>query len=89
MSSAVVVGDHRHELDEPLVADMGGHDELEPMTVLLHRGPAPGGHIGPAIAAGTGSPNEDAQIGRHLSPFRPEVVVDDLHRMPLEERPDM
>ncbi|MFD7447252.1 hypothetical protein [Streptomyces sp. NPDC059909] len=85
MSSAVVVGDHRHELDEPLVADVGGHDELKSMTVLLHRGPAPSGHIGPAVAAGTGTYNENSQIGHHRSPFRPEVVVDDLHRVPLDK----
>lgn len=85
----MVVRDHRHELDEPLVADVCGHDELKPMTVFLHRSPAPGGHIGPTVAAGTGPHDENTQVGNRLSPFRPEVVVDDLHRMSLEERPDM
>ncbi|MFD5258414.1 hypothetical protein ACFWM5_37065 [Streptomyces bobili] len=89
VSSAVVVGDHPHELDEPLVADVGGHDELGTVTVLLHRGPAPGGHVGPAVAAGTGAHDENTQIGHHRPPLRPEVVVDDLHGVPPEERPDM
>lgn len=76
-------------LDEPLVADVGGHDERKATTSLLHRGPTPSGHIGPAVAAGTGTHHENAQIGHHRSPFRPEVVVDDLDGVPLEERPDM
>ncbi|MFG3384182.1 hypothetical protein [Streptomyces sp. NPDC047999] len=33
-SSAVEAGDHRNELDRPLVADVGGHDELKAAAVL-------------------------------------------------------
>ncbi len=52
-------------------------------------GPAPGGPTGPAVAAGAGSHSENARLGHHLPPFRPEVVVDDLHDMAREERPDV
>ena len=60
MPPAVVVGNHRHEFDEPLVADGRGHDELKSVTMLLHRGPASGGHIGPVVAAGTRLHNENS-----------------------------
>ncbi|NSL43356.1 hypothetical protein HO151_03925 [Streptomyces sp. 8P21H-1] len=77
------------EVDEPLVSDVSRHHELKPVTVLLHRGPAPGGHIGPAIAAWTGADNENPQVGQDLASFRPQVTDDDLNGMPLEERTDM
>ena len=40
MPSAVAVGDHRHEFDASLVADVDGHDELKTAAVRLR--PSPG-----------------------------------------------